>query len=290
MGTPTIVVAVDGAESSRAAVRWAARQGARDGRQLLLVHVLDWDGAGGRYDWGGRRFEAARRVAQEFVDRAEDDARTADPSILVDTKILVGDPAAHLVITSRPATLMVLGNRGHGGFAGLGLGSVSQRVATHAYCPVVVVRGRADAGEGPVAVGVDNAGTAGDVLAAGFAAAQSHGCSLLAVRSCVPVPSAYRTGPHNPDQDDTERARLQEQLAPWRTKFPDVPVEVLLSHDSPAAALNGVSRRCRLVVVGSRGHGVFAGALLGSTGLQLLHHADCPVLIVRPDDRKDARR
>ena len=132
----------------------------------------------------------------------------------------------------------MVGSRGRGGFASLLLGSVSQRVATHAPCPVVVVRGREDVADGPVAVGVDDSAAA-------------------------------------------EHARLEELLSPWRLKFPEVPVEVLVSHDSPAAVLNGVSHGAQLVIVGSRGHGTVAGALLGSAGLQLLHHADCPVWIAR---------
>ncbi len=58
-----------------------------------------------------------------------------------------------------------------------------------------------------------------------------------------------------------------------------MPVEVVLTHESAAAALVSASGRARLVIVGSHGRGVVAGALLGSAGLQLLHHADCPVLI-----------
>ncbi|GAA0430708.1 hypothetical protein Aca07nite_39620 [Actinoplanes capillaceus] len=207
-------------------------------------------------------------------------------AVRVNTRVLVGDPAAQLVIASEQAGLMVLGHRGHGGFPGLGLGSVSQRVAMHAHCPVAVVRGRTDP-DGPVAVGADDAGTADEVLETAFAAARDLGTSLVVIRSYLPVLPMYWGGfppaeVHAPEQDDAERARLQEQLSPWRLKFPDVPVEVLLSHDTAAAVLNGVSHGSRLLVVGSRGHGVLAGTLLGSTGLQLLHHADCPVLIVRP--------
>jgi nucleotide-binding universal stress UspA family protein len=59
-------------------------------------------------------------------------------------------------------------------------------------------------------------------------------------------------------------------------------VEMMVSHDSPATVLTGVSRSAQLVVIGGRGHGAIAGVLLGSTGVQLLHHADCLVLITRP--------
>jgi nucleotide-binding universal stress UspA family protein len=84
-----------------------------------------------------------------------------------------------------------------------------------------------------------------------------------------------------PEADAEEHARLETLLAPWRQKFPQVPVETMVSHDSAAAVLVGISHGAQLVVVGSRGRHAIAGALLGSTGMQLLHHADCPVLIVR---------
>ena len=59
-----------------------------------------------------------------------------------------------------------------------------------------------------------------------------------------------------------------------------MPVETVLTHDTAASSLIHGSHDTRLVVVGSRGHGAVGGALLGSVGLHLLHHADCPVLIV----------
>ncbi|MET8148578.1 universal stress protein [Actinoplanes sp. NPDC049668] len=85
-----------------------------------------------------------------------------------------------------------------------------------------------------------------------------------------------------PEADAEERARLEEQLAPWRAKYPQVPVEVLLTHESAASALVKASAGAQLVVVGSHGRGGITGTLLGSAGLQLLHHAECPVYINRP--------
>jgi nucleotide-binding universal stress UspA family protein len=293
METPAIVVAVDGTDPSMTAVRWAALEAQRSNRNLLIIHILDWDWAVARYDFGGQQFDLARQLAEGLTGRAAHDARATAPAIEVSTKVLVGNAVARLVIASEQTDLLILGNRGHGGFTGLGLGSVSQRVATHAHCPVVVVRGRA-ATDGPVAVGVDDSETTDAVLETAFTEARKRGTTLVAIRSYLPVlPLVYDRFPPAditaPDQDETERTRLGEQLGPWRAKYPDVPVEALLSHDSAAAVLNGVSRTAQLVVVGSRGHGVIAGTLLGSTGLQLLHHADCPVLIVRPKDRRDDR-
>ncbi|WP_373293117.1 universal stress protein [Actinoplanes campanulatus] len=56
----------------------------------------------------------------------------------------------------------------------------------------------------------------------------------------------------------------------------------MVSHDSAGSVLIEVSHGTQLIVVGSHGHGLVTGTILGSTSLQLLHHADCPVLAVRP--------
>jgi nucleotide-binding universal stress UspA family protein len=82
--------------------------------------------------------------------------------------------------------------------------------------------------------------------------------------------------------DWAAREAQRRRLLRWRGKYPDVPVEIVLTHDSAAAALVGLSSRAQLVIVGSHGHGLLAGVFLRSTGLQLLHHANCPVYIARP--------
>jgi nucleotide-binding universal stress UspA family protein len=121
------------------------------------------------------------------------------------------------------------------------------------------------------------------VLRAAFDAADDRNCPLVVIRSFRPAISRWLADllPVNrtPEEDAAERTHLQTQVEPWRAKYPDVPVETVLTYDSPAGALMAASRWAQLVVVGSRGHGVAGGTLLGSTGLQLLHHAVCPVLI-----------
>jgi nucleotide-binding universal stress UspA family protein len=288
MRTPAIVVATDGATSGDSTVRWAAVEAGRRRMNLRVVHVLDWDWNTARYDFGGNALEVARDMAENVTARAAAAARAIAPGIDVTEVTLIGDPAARLLDAAEAADSLVIGSRGHGGFAGLLLGGVSQRVATHAPCPVVVVRGRTDATEGPVAVGVDDSASADHVLATAFAAADLRGTGLVAIRTYLPavplyygddVPAATIA---TPEQDHDERAHLSAQLAPWQAKYPNVRAEALVSHDSAAGVLVGVSHGAQLVVVGSRGHGVIVGTLLGSTGLQLLHHADCPVFVDRP--------
>ncbi|WIM94491.1 universal stress protein [Actinoplanes oblitus] len=286
MNERPIVVGVDSVDTSTPAVRWAAREAVAREAPLRIVHVLDWDGNTSRYDFDGSLFTTARRLAEAVPAAAADLAREAAPGVRVRTEVLIGHPAAQFLDTG-DAELLVVGHRGRGGFAGLLLGSVSQRLATHASGPVVVVRGRPDVADGPVVAGVDDSPAADLVMDAAFDAAARHDSHLVVIRS-RPIPAmAYLAGVPvteltTPEEDAAEHDRLLAQLAPWQEKYPDVPVKALLSHDSAASALIGVSSRARLVIVGNHGHGVLAGTLLGSTGLQLLHHADCPVQIVRP--------
>jgi nucleotide-binding universal stress UspA family protein len=288
MQTRTIVVGVDGSDTSLAAVRWAAREAERREAVLRIVHAFDWEWQSARYSAGGEFLEAARRHADTVAATAARDARAAAPANHVQPHAVIGNPVPRLLDSAADAELLVLGNRGRGGFASLLLGSVSQRLAVHAPCPVVVVRGRADITAGPIAVGVDDSPAADHVLETAFTAAAARSTELAVIRTYVPptplwlastVPAADI---ETPDPDAIERQELDNRLAPWREKFAEVRVETMLSHDSAAAALVRASHRAQLVVVGSRGRGTLAGAFLGSTGMQLLHHADCPVLIARP--------
>jgi nucleotide-binding universal stress UspA family protein len=77
------------------------------------------------------------------------------------------------------------------------------------------------------------------------------------------------------------RDELERVVAPMAEKYPDVTVEYSVTDGDAAQALVDASRRAGLVVVGTRGLGGLAGLLLGSVGLHLTHHADCPVLISR---------
>ncbi|GIF01753.1 universal stress protein [Paractinoplanes rishiriensis] len=286
-----IVVGADGTDSSKKAVRWAAHEAQRRGLPLRVTHVFDWEWREARFDTSHGYLDLAREQAESITAGAEFEARVVARSLEIEGDPVIGHAGARLLQESEQAELMVLGSRGRGGFASLLLGSVSQRVATHARCPVVVVRGRGDATEGPVAVGVDDSPAADLVLETAFEAAAARGAALRVIRSYLPViplwlENVRAADVETPAADAEERANLDEQLAPWRAKYPEVPVDVVLTHDSAAAALVEASAQAQLVMVGSRGHGVIAGSLLGSAGLQLLQHAECPVYIVRPVARK----
>jgi nucleotide-binding universal stress UspA family protein len=282
-----IVVGTDGSEQSRTAVRWAAAEAGLRGAPLKVLIAYSWSGPPEAFGGAGVRPDVVARRFEEVAAAAAAEARATEPGIEITASAVIGDPASALLHSGRTAAMLVVGNRGRGGFASLLLGSVSQRVATHATGPVVVVRGRTGRRSGPIVVGVADRASAQHTLAPGFDEAQLRGCGLLAVHSCpMPMPPYAMDMPalpYDPDAVWRDAAReLDAILMPWRDKYPAVPVKTLTRPGSPAKNLVDVSGDAALLIVGSRGHGELVGSLFGSVGQQLLHHADCPVLIVHP--------
>ena len=77
------------------------------------------------------------------------------------------------------------------------------------------------------------------------------------------------------------QSELEQTLAPWQAKYPDVRVTAGVVAGNPANALVAAAKGADLIVIGTHGRGGFAGLLLGSVGLHLLQHAECSLLIVR---------
>jgi nucleotide-binding universal stress UspA family protein len=286
MGSNEIVVGVDGSEVSLAAVRWAAREAGLRGAPLRIVLAYEWAWAGAQFTNTPPAAQAAHEHAASQLATAVAEARAAAPGIDISSQAVRGKPAQTLLDTSRLAGLLVVGNRGHGGFVNLLLGSISQQVAPHADTAVAVVRGRSDVTDGPVVVGVDGSESTGHTLDIAFQEAAARGATLVAIRAYeLPmVWGGYGVAPQAYDPTEIEaqeRQALQEAVAPWHDKYPGVNVETLVAKGTAAETLIGVSETAQLVVVGTRGHSGFTGLLLGSVGLQLLHHAHSAVLIAR---------
>lgn len=274
MTTPDepIVVGIDGSEDAVHAANWAVAEADHRGAALLLVIVND-DPARASY-------------AESAVHKAAAKCRAMVPHLAVDVEIAQGRPVEELLRHSRKAQLMVLGGRGHGGFADALLGGVSSAVATHGSCPVVVVRRGVPTTVGPVAVGVDGSESSSAALRFAFEEAQRAGAELLVTE--VWHEGDLLAGPLPPDerdrvQRDVEQS-LAEQVSALHEQFPNVHARQLTQRGHPVAALTDAGRDAQLLVVGHRGRGGFDGVFLGSVAAGVLHHAPCPVAVVRNAD------
>lgn len=280
-----VLVGVDGSESALAAVRWAAREAERRRAGLRLVTAFGWMPVRDEDDplqLVPPARDELRAAAEQHLAAAAAAAAAVAPGVAVTRDLLTGYPAVVLVAESASAQLVVMGDRGLGGFEGLLVGSVAPALAAHAECPVVVVRG-APADGGPVVVGFDGSPASEAALAFAVEEAVAMAAPLVAVHAWQDVAVGEAQGwlLYTDSVAEEARARLENALRPWRAKHPELAIEPVVAQDRPAEALVRRSAQAQLVVVGSRGRGALAGLLLGSVGQAVLRHAACPVAVVR---------
>jgi nucleotide-binding universal stress UspA family protein len=136
-GTRRIVVGVDGSGPSRATLRWAMEQ-ARLTRASVDA-VMAWQYSNLFTPAAGRDADI-EGGSREALGKVIDQEGGAGPGVPVNPVVAEGHAAEVLLGAARDADLLVVGSRGHGGFAGALLGSVGQHCVQHATCPVVVIR------------------------------------------------------------------------------------------------------------------------------------------------------
>ncbi|MFI6760104.1 universal stress protein [Micromonospora sp. NPDC050417] len=289
-----ILVGYDGSEGAARALDWALDEASRTGEPVQLAYAFEWMTAGawigpgpGPGTWPD---ETTRRAVEGMVAAAVDQAVASHPGLDVRGEVLESPATMGLRERSADATMVVLGSRGHGGFTGLLAGSTTIALSAHAHCPVVVVpstappgsTGADDPARGRVVVGTD--GSPYSQLALGWAIerAAPRGAPVHAVRVWTESTTRWRPAESDPSEmSRAEQDAVDQQLVDWRRRFPDLSItgEVVAGH--PVEVLVEASRRARLLVVGSRGRGGFRGLLLGSVSQQVLHHTECPAVVVR---------
>lgn len=288
----SVVCGVDGSPSSLDAVAWAASEAHRRSEPLVIVHAWQFplyhvplDSPVVTPEDGG-----LEKAAEQVVAEAEQRARETAPDVAVTGRLISGGAAGAILAVAAQADLVVLGSRGLGGVTGLLVGSVGVQVSAHAPCPVIVVRRLEEAAEeaphrGQVVVGVDGSEPARAALAFALDEADRMGVGLVAVSVYHPPTVVADAGvPTGLSPDDLESGASQmlaDQLQQCRQAHPDVPVETRVIESSTGWALVREAAGSALLVVGSRGHGGFAGLLLGSVSQYALHHARCPVAVIR---------
>jgi nucleotide-binding universal stress UspA family protein len=236
-----------------------------------------------------RIVEEERCYAENFLAKAVVEVTDGGRRPLdVHVAVIQGPPAAVLCDASRDASVLVLGSRMPAGLAGLFVGSIGLTVSAHAYCPVVVIRdvGREPEEHRPVAVGVDDSPAAQLALGFAFEEAAIRGARLLAIHAWSgPPPMRPEEQPLRPGYaaqlQAAEQHMLDATLEGWRHKYPAVPVTTSIVVRDVRHVLHEATHDAQLMVVGARGTGGFPSLLLGSVSQYLLHHAACPVAVVR---------
>ncbi|MHA4947668.1 universal stress protein [Micromonospora sp. SD19] len=282
-----VVVGVDGSEPALRAVRLAATEAARQHRPLRVVHGFIWpllrvpvSPAPDAPPGGGLRHRA-----EELVEAAVNEAEATAPGLSISGEIIDGEAAAVLVGESPTAALIVLGDRGLGGFSALVVGSVAVQVAAYADCPVLVARGTQRPDQ-PVLVAVDGSDASRRAADVAAEMAVSLGVPLVAVH-VYRHPGSSGPGDMQPlVYDEAKLHREQERmLAGWLTGLTEdhrgLRLTCQATRGRPGTVLAEASRSAQLAVVGGRGRGEVTGLLLGSVSQSMLHHAHCPVMVVR---------
>jgi nucleotide-binding universal stress UspA family protein len=275
-----IVVGTDGSQNAAVALRWAAEEATIHGASLEVVLVWNFlvqyhHGQPDAFDPDYTE-ESALAALASWVEDALGAASGVEQRAVCDV------PPPALLEAGDSADLLVLGARGQGGFEGMLLGSVSDRVAHLATRPVAVVRDTAPVRHGRVVVGIDGSARSLGALRWAASEARARDTDLDVVHAWrMPMMAASPVVAAFPDLATMEaagRETLDEALAD--PALAGTQVHPHLTEDNAANALMARTTDAGLVVVGTRGLGRVTGALLGSVSRQLLHHAPCPVVVI----------
>lgn len=289
-----IVVGVDGSCSAVQATRWAAREAARRDVDLRLVHVRQLPlllPPTDLYTW------ELTDQGNKWLGAARDAAVSVAPAVDLHTQLCTGQPGEELVAESEDAELVVVGSRGLGGFPQPAPRLGGQR--PHRARPLSGGGApRPGAGRRVARPRPDRRRRRQHAVAVEFAlaAAAAQDTEVIAVHawtyeglvdawSPVPLTSERSLRSEHRDRWDeiaaAQHRMCDEQLATLRRTHPDVPVRCVHFRGRPVDGILEQAEHARLVVVGANGrHPAMAGAV-GSTSYAVLHHATCPVAVVR---------
>jgi nucleotide-binding universal stress UspA family protein len=287
-----VVVGVDGSEADQQTLTWASAEATRRQGELLIVHAQDViEGAAvSESPVSSLPFER-QDFADGLLSRSVEWVSLSFPALSVRSLTRREKPAQLLLEQSERAALLVLGTHGDNRFVGALLGSVSQKLAAHAVCPVVVLP--ADLPHdahlpNTVVVGVSRSAGGRAALRFAFAEAQRREAELVAVRcwheSALLAAGAagfgYITPPLEDSLCDGEKVILDDCLAQIQPEFPDVKVRAELAEAPTDPVLIEYSAQAALMVVGCRHEDGHRLSRLGPTGSWLLHNSKAPLAVV----------
>jgi nucleotide-binding universal stress UspA family protein len=290
--TAPIIVGTDGSEASLAAVDWSAAEAGRRDLPLHIMHVLDHrlgladsHAHGVGHELTGRFHHDPRHQAKSALARACRRAAETTPGLDVRAAAVVGHADVVLTAISARASLLVVGRHGVGGRSWPRLGSVALCLASSARCPVVFTAAEPRPAHHEIVVGADGGEDATAALEFGFGEADMRAAQLTALHAWANPEARW---PENDgdwllsvgERNDGATAVLREQVAPWRNKYPRVPVTESVVHGHLGRALSLASSNADLVVIGGHRGQVSRAPGLRLAGDALLHHVHCPVALI----------
>ncbi|MGN9796103.1 universal stress protein [Streptomyces sp. OZ13] len=285
-----VIAGVDGTSDSLIAAGWAAGEARRHGAPLVLLH--GHVPQPGFYRVLAGDIDHERRAARQLLDDALAWVREHFDDVEVSGDLVVQPEAELLVERGRDARTIVLGSRRPGPVTGFFLGSVGLRVLSRAVCPVVMIRG-GTAGRRPrggeIVAGVPREEEADAVLDFAFRAAAARGVPLRAARAWnLPAmftyePELVRRADEHGGWEEVHRHDLADLLAPWRERYPQVPVVEHVQAGPTAEMLVSLAAAAQLLVVGRRAEP--RSRYVGHVAHAALHFADAPIALVpQPTD------
>ncbi|MET9294825.1 universal stress protein [Streptomyces sp. NPDC003077] len=286
-----VIVGFDGSDAAVRALDRAADEAVRRGTALEIVCGWPW-GKHPLPDFGvtDENGQVLYASARRLIDGASERARDRAGDLVVIPSLTTESASRALLRCGRDAGLTVVGTRGHGGFAGLLLGSVSLRVAAHCTTPLMVVRGETEVEGGGVLVGVESEA---DVPALHFAfqeAARLGGTlRVLHAWQYPTAPPAVPGASYHLSGEEFERLRKGAEAvpeftaAPLRETYPDVRVESEAVCAGAARALIEAGRHAEVTVLAAHRRPHRLGLQLGPVTHAVLHHAHGPVVVVPVD-------
>jgi len=273
-----IVVGYDSYADARTALTWAARTALLTDQPIVVVIATAADDLVPQHSvLSGDRADEARASAERILK----EAHLTDVAV----ELHQGPAVPVLIEASRGAALLVVGSRGYGQMAGVLTGSVSQHLARHAECPVVVARQMHHPESGRIVVGVDGSGGSDAAVEFACRRAEDTGEEVVLIHGWHDASATGTTRREVParfmERIAVEERQLADQLMRVRADHPTLRLEAEAIPVAAWRVLADASANASLVVVGSRGRGAFTGMLLGSVSQQVMQHAQCPVAIVR---------
>ena len=287
--TKPVIVGVDDSPPSKVAVDWAARDAARRGVGLKIVHVLTPPAVMAFPDvpMPPAYLEWQEGQGRTLLENSLATARAAAGAAPVEitTAMVSGPPVPVLADLSTEAQMIVVGCHGRGALARTLLGSVSTGLVHHAHCPVAIIHDEdplmPHPSQAPVVVGVDGSPASEHALELAFEQASFRDVDLVAVHAWSDTGVFEFPGVDWTTMQSLAEETLSERLSGWQERYPDVLVRRVVAADRPAHQLLEQSESAQLLVVGSHGRGGFAGMLLGSVSTAIVHGARMPVIVAR---------